>query len=100
MLDWPAWLGYFGGWVLACSLACFGLYAWDKRQAQRGRWRVPEARLHLLALLGGWPGALLAQGWLRHKTHKRIFRLVFWITVLANTATIAAISWLIMNNNN
>jgi uncharacterized membrane protein YsdA (DUF1294 family) len=37
-----------------------------------------------LALAGGWPGALLAQQVLRHKSTKREFRQVFWATVLLN----------------
>ena len=43
----------------------------------------------LLGLLCGWPGALLAQQWLRHKTAKRSFQLVFWITVVVNMAGFA-----------
>jgi uncharacterized membrane protein YsdA (DUF1294 family) len=45
---------------------------------------VPEARLHLLALVGGWPGGLLAQQFLRHKSVKPSFRQAFWITVALN----------------
>ena len=61
-----------GRWplILLMSLLTLVVYAWDKRQAIRGGWRVPEARLHLLELCGGWPGALVARQWLRHKTQK------------------------------
>lgn len=68
------------------SLACFALYARDKSAARRGDRRTPERRLLLLGLAGGWPGALLAQQWLRHKTVKRPFRQLFWLTVVANVA--------------
>ncbi len=61
------------------SLVLFLLYGYDKRQAQRGGWRVPEARLHLLSLFGGWPGGFLAQRLFRHKTRKRSFQLGFWL---------------------
>jgi hypothetical protein len=44
---------------------------------------VPEARLHLLELLGGWPGAFLAQRRLRHKCSKHSYQVVFWLIVLA-----------------
>ena len=88
-------LGYtpllFGLLILCFSLASYSCYARDKRAAIAGRWRVPENRLHLLALIGGWPGALLAQQRLRHKTKKTSFRIIFWMTVLTNTA---AIAWL------
>jgi len=68
----------------AASLLAFGLYARDKSSARLSRQRTPEAALHWVALLGGWPGALLAQQLLRHKSKKQSFRLVFWLTVLLN----------------
>ncbi|HEY0924929.1 DUF1294 domain-containing protein [Rheinheimera pacifica] len=72
------------------SLFTFISYWLDKRKAQAGRWRIPEANLQLLSLIGGWPGALLAQSYLRHKSKKRAFLSVFWLTVLVN---LAALSW-------
>ncbi|WP_045233864.1 DUF1294 domain-containing protein [Deinococcus pimensis] len=71
-------------WTVGLSAVTFAVYARDKRAAARGGWRTPEVTLHLLALCGGWPGALLAQRTLRHKTRKLIFRVVFVLTVLAN----------------
>lgn len=68
------------------SLVCWMVYAHDKHQAQTGQWRTPESTLHTLALLGGWPGALLAQQWLRHKSSKTEFQRVFWCTVGLNMA--------------
>ena len=53
------------------------LYGFDKRQAIAGGARVPELILHLTALAGGSPGALLAQILFRHKTRKFKFRAVF-----------------------
>lgn len=40
------------------------------------------AQLHAVELLGGWPGALLAQQLLRHKTKKTSYQVVFWLIVL------------------
>ena len=95
-------LAFFGGvaalcglgklpWMIlggysALSLASFGTYSWDKAAAQAGRWRTPEKTLHLLDLLGGWPGGLMAQEWVRHKSAKTSFKVLFWATVLANCA--------------
>lgn len=73
----------------ACSIVCFGVYAWDKAAARAGRRRTPESTLLLLGLAGGWPGALLAQRWLRHKTSKASFQLRFWGTVLLNAGLFA-----------
>jgi len=70
---------------LGASLACFAAYALDKSAARRKERRTPERTLLLLGLAGGWPGGLLAQQWLRHKTVKQPFRRLFWCSVVANT---------------
>jgi uncharacterized membrane protein YsdA (DUF1294 family) len=74
------------------SLVAFMLYRRDKRAAQGGKARTRERTLHLADLLGGWPGGLLAQDRLRHKTRKAPFQLVFWATVALNCA---ALAWLL-----
>lgn len=71
---------------LAASAACFFMYAIDKAAAKAGRWRTSENTLLLLGLACGWPGAVLAQTLLRHKSHKRSFKTRFWATVLVNVA--------------
>jgi len=75
------------------SLLTFALYAIDKQAARRGRWRTRESTLHLLALCGGWPGAWLAQRWIRHKSRKAAFQLRFWLTVLLNCAALTGVLW-------
>lgn len=86
-LDW---------WVLALylglSLFTYWIYGKDKQAARQNLWRTRESTLHLLALAGGWPGALLAQRRLRHKSRKASFQLVFWLTVVAN---IGGLLWLL-----
>lgn len=77
------------GIYLTLSLLSFIAYAIDKSAAKQGKWRTKESTLHLLALMGGWPGALFAQNVLRHKSVKASFRNVFWLTVIANLAVLA-----------
>ncbi len=74
------------------SAVTFAAYAIDKSAAQKGRWRTSEGTLHLLSVIGGWPGALVAQSVLRHKSRKQPFRAVFWITVILNCAAVAWLS--------
>ncbi|RLS81573.1 MAG: DUF1294 domain-containing protein [Planctomycetota bacterium] len=71
----------------------FVLYGVDKRRATNKGPRISERTLHLLSLLGGWPGAHLAQRFFRHKTLKFRFRLIFWLTVAAHLAIIAWGIW-------
>lgn len=73
------------------SVIGFAMYRADKTAAEQGAWRIPEANLHTVALLGGWPGALVARRVFRHKTRKQPFRTIFWGTVLANCV---ALAWL------
>ncbi|MDH3329547.1 MAG: cold shock and DUF1294 domain-containing protein [Desulfobulbaceae bacterium] len=80
------------GLYTTLSLMAFIMYAKDKSAAEWGKWRTAESTLHILSLLGGWPGASLAQSFLRHKSKKMSFRVTFWITVLVNCG---ALYWLI-----
>jgi uncharacterized membrane protein YsdA (DUF1294 family) len=73
---------------LAASVAAFIAYGIDKSAAERGAWRTRERTLHLLAVIGGWPGALVAQTVLRHKSRKVSFRFAFWSTVALNCAAL------------
>ncbi len=74
------------------SFITFLAYAFDKSSAQNGRWRTPEANLHILSLIGGWPGAFYAQNKLRHKSSKKSFQQTFWVTVIAN---VCGFIWLV-----
>jgi uncharacterized membrane protein YsdA (DUF1294 family)/cold shock CspA family protein len=84
----PVWMAVY----LGMSVITFAVYAWDKSAAQQNRGRTPESTLHTLALAGGWPGALLAQQYLRHKSAKAEFRQVFWATVVLNVVGFVAVS--------
>jgi uncharacterized membrane protein YsdA (DUF1294 family) len=93
-----------GAWVLlaklhwavlalyaALSLATFRLYSLDKAAAEKGRWRTSEGTLLLWGLLGGWPGALIAQKVRRHKSRKQPFQFFFWITVAVNCGVLVGL---------
>lgn len=85
----PLWVA---GLYLGASAATFIAYAADKSAASSGAWRTPESTLHMLALAGGWPGALLAQQVLRHKSSKQPFRQVFWVTALLNVIALVLVA--------
>lgn len=87
------------GWVSLAvyplaSLVTVLLYWQDKHQARSQAWRTPEKILHASELLGGWPGALVAQQLFRHKTRKLSYQLVFWGIVLAHQVFWLDFLWL------
>lgn len=88
-LSLPAFLGYLAG----VNVATMALYGYDKAVAGGKRTRVPERVLHLLALAGGSPAALLSQSLFRHKTVKTSFQRVFWLIVALQAAAVAAGVW-------
>ena len=83
--------------VAALSLVSFFVYGWDKRRARQDGRRVPEKTLHLLAVLGGWPGALAGQSTFRHKTKKFTFRIVFWLCVILHLAAVGLTVYLLQS---
>lgn len=88
---WPYFVASIYGTM---SSITFLVYKWDKRLAIESTEqpiRVPERSLHILALLCGWPGALIAQQWLRHKSQKRAFIAGLWLTILINCSVLAGV---------
>ncbi len=66
------------------SMITFAVYARDKRRARRGDWRIPEFNMHVLELLGGWPGAWVAQPYFRHKCSKASYQVCFFLIIVAH----------------
>lgn len=91
----PAWVVAIYGGV---SIVSFAFYWQDKNAAIAGTWRVPETQLHLLGLVGGWPGGVIAQIHFRHKTKKEKFARDFWYTVLLNVLLFVAVGTIIHFN--
>lgn len=73
------------------------MYYRDKSAAKNNEWRTAENSLHLLALVGGWPGALTAQKLLSHKSKKQSFQIIFWMTVALNCG---ALGWVFSHPSN
>lgn len=79
------------GVVAVTSLATFAAYGFDKR-------RVPERTLLVLAVAGGWPGAILAQRQFRHKTKKVSFLIAFWVMVVLHVAFVGAVAYKLLGS--
>lgn len=91
-LAWRAGLAPPWAALIGLNIATVACYGFDKHRARVAGRRVPESFLHVLALLGGSPGAFAGQQLFRHKTRDRRFRLVFWGTVVLQ-AGLVGIAW-------
>jgi uncharacterized membrane protein YsdA (DUF1294 family)/cold shock CspA family protein len=89
LAGWLSWVG--PALYVGMSLATYYTYSADKAAAERGQWRTSEGTLLLWGLLGGWPGAVIAQRVRRHKSRKQPFQFFFWLTVLLNCGALAGV---------
>jgi len=64
-------------YLLVINLMAFCAMWWDKRRAQKGEWRISEAGLFTLVLLGGGIGGIAGMYAFRHKTKKLRFTIGF-----------------------
>ena len=60
-------------YAVSVNVLTFLMFDMDEQRAESGGWRIPEARLLVFALIGGWIGAKVGQRRFRHKTRKQPF---------------------------
>ena len=72
--------------IALMNLITFIVYGIDKFKARRGKWRIPESTLLLLAIVGGSIGAWVGIKVWHHKTLHRKFKYGIPIIILAQTA--------------
>ena len=77
------------GTFFLLNLITFIIYGIDKFKAKKAKWRISEATLILLAVIGGSIGAWLGLQVWRHKTqHKKFFIGIPLIMVLQTITSI------------
>lgn len=81
--------------IVVMSFVTFIAYGFDKRRAIKGGRRVPERTLHILAFLGGWPGAIFGQRHFRHKTQKLPFQILFWAVFVLHVAVFGSLAYVL-----
>lgn len=79
---------YFYIYLAVINIITFWVYGEDKRRAQKGRWRIGERTLLILAFLGGSVGALMGMYVFRHKTKKVLFRIGIPCIILFHVAVL------------
>ncbi len=79
-------------WAVGANVSAFAIWAYDKHQAAKGGWRVPEKSLHTMAVLGASPASLAAMSLLRHKTQKSFFVTFYSILLVLH---IAVLLWIL-----
>lgn len=81
-------------YLVAINFAAFAAFGIDKMLAEARAWRISEAKLLGLALLGGSPGAYAGRHLFRHKTRKQPFSsTLHGIAVLQAGALAAFVAW-------
>ena len=74
------------GYLLAVNIASFLLYGIDKYKAKKGRWRISEATLLLIAVIGGSIGAWSGMRLWHHKTMHKKFKYGIPIIIILQVA--------------
>ena len=74
------------GYLLAVNIASFLLYGIDKYKAKKGKWRVSEATLLMMAVIGGSIGAWAGMRLWHHKTMHKKFKYGIPIIIILQVA--------------
>ncbi|KAI9098852.1 hypothetical protein DFS34DRAFT_92384 [Phlyctochytrium arcticum] len=82
-------IAIIAGYLITINAIAAGMFFYDKYQATKRGWRVPEKQLQLTALLGGWIGGVWAMNQARHKTVKKSFRDPYFFCVAANVGILS-----------
>jgi uncharacterized membrane protein YsdA (DUF1294 family) len=85
-------LSSWHAYLAAVNMVTLGCYGLDKYSSIGRHARMPEALLHILAAVGGTPGAFVGQVVFRHKTRKASFQRVFALIVVAQLALLLALA--------
>jgi uncharacterized membrane protein YsdA (DUF1294 family) len=75
-------------YLIVINVVTFLVYGIDKWKAKRSKWRIPEATLLVLAIIGGSIGALLGMKVWRHKTQHKKFKYGLPLILLGQIALI------------
>ena len=91
-LSWYFKVNLLVAYLISISVITLFFYGYDKNRAKNNKGRVPEIVLHLLALVGGSPGALLGQIVFGHKTKKWRYSIIFVLIVIVQVVGVLATS--------
>ena len=79
---------YLLNYLVIINIIAFIVYGIDKLKAKRGKWRITEATLLLLAIIGGSIGAWCGVKVWHHKTLHKKFRYGIPLIIALQTAMV------------
>lgn len=82
------WLGIY---LIVVNLAGFAMMGIDKSRARKRAWRIPEAHLMIVALIGGSVGSILGMWIFRHKTRHWYFAYGLPVILILQLAIVVAL---------
>lgn len=80
-------------YLILINIVTFFIYGADKSRARKNKWRIPEKRLLLLAVIGGSIGAEAGMLFFRHKTKHPLFTIGIPAVLIAQIL----IAWAVLN---
>ena len=84
------------GYLLAVNIATFLLYGIDKYKAKKGKWRISEATMLLMAVIGGSIGAWAGMRLWHHKTMHKKFKYGIPLIIIMQIALVAYLHTIIL----
>ncbi|ADL34550.1 hypothetical protein bpr_I1815 [Butyrivibrio proteoclasticus B316] len=82
------------GYLILTNIIGFALMGIDKRRARKNAFRIPEATLFSIAIIGGSLGSILGMLIFRHKTRHWYFMLGLPLILLIQILLVAVLFWL------
>ena len=77
-------MDYLSYYFIIINVVNFTLFAVDKQKAKKNKWRIPEAWLFFISLIGGSLGGLLSMNIMKHKTSKISFAIGIPMLMIVN----------------
>ena len=83
-------------YLLAINIVSFFLYGIDKYKAKKNKWRIPEATLLMIAVIGGSIGAWVGMRLWHHKTMHKKFKYGIPLIIIMQIALVAYLHTIIL----
>lgn len=82
-------------YYIVVNFILFAMMGFDKQRAVKGQWRIKEATLLMMGVVGGFVGGIFGMRVFHHKTKKIYFHLCYIFSTLLHILVFLFINGLI-----